>query len=122
MKLRCLAVLFAVASAMAVAAPGAQAARWTRCAGRYDVNGNPAAVTYFWRSISVRYVSCHTGRDVTVRYIKRTGGNPSRYLNKRIHVGGWTCGLRLIYPHENPTGKVTCSASRGRQITFLGVS
>lgn len=122
MKVRYLALLLAVVSVMAVAAPAASAARWTHCAGKYDVGGNPSGFNDFWKSISVRYVSCHTGRDITVRYIKRTSGNPSRYLNRHVRIGGWTCTLRLIQTHDNPYGKVTCTTSRGRQITFLGKS
>ena len=121
MRLRYLTVLAAVLSVMAVAAPAASAARWTHCAGRYDTDGTPDA-RGFWRLISVRYVSCHTGRDLAVRYIKQTNGNPSRYLNRRIHVGGWSCMLRLVQRGDNQNGKVTCTASRGRQVTFWGIS
>jgi hypothetical protein len=91
-------------------APTAGAAR--ACSG--SIRGG------FFNHITVVEVSCSEARAVVRRWM-RASGFPD--TDEGITgFGDWTCWLAIHQGSENPYGVISCHASGGRRVRFLGTS
>jgi hypothetical protein len=71
----------------------------------------------FFNHITAVGVSCAEARGVVRRWIRASG------LEEGItEFGAWTCRLVVHQGAENPYGVISCHASGGRRVRFLGTS
>jgi hypothetical protein len=105
-----IAILFAAVTFTPLAkgnAPTAGAA--TACSG--TLRGG------FFNHITAVGVSCAEARQVVRRWVRASG------LDEGItEFGAWTCRLVIHQGAENPYGVISCHASGGRRVRFLGTS
>jgi hypothetical protein len=90
-----------------------------------DGDEKPCRGTYgggFYREISATKTTCDKARGVTRSWVKKSGfGQPRPKFPKRLTVGVHKCTLQHFGGrHEGAYDRVTCKASKGRQVRFYG--
>jgi hypothetical protein len=72
----------------------------------------------FWTQITATNTSCASAKSLIRRWIRQTGfGHVDPPATAR--VGAYTCKIKFK-SSQGESGKLTCTASRGRKVTAVG--
>jgi len=77
----------------------------------------------FFNHITAVGVSCAEARRVVRRWIRASGFRDDPEGAEGItEFGDWACRLAIHQGSENPYGVISCHASGGRRVRFVGTS
>jgi hypothetical protein len=112
---RLLGVTTCVVLLLSATAAAASRSHVTSCRGGFNTDGSKAQFG-FYRQITQRGTNCVQARAVVHGYVSRLHGVAGSLDGKRVHVGTYLCRTSVTADAD----KITCSASRGRRVTFVG--